>query len=112
MLAMMLNLTACGKSQSPSEPYLEPFSETTLAALVEAGSFSEELEELDADMAFALYRLADCGLEREDLKDAVVLRSAGATCEEAAVLILGITVTRAICLAKYRKKIKEEDAIL
>ena len=83
----MLSLTACGKSQSHSEPYLEPFGEATLTALVEAGAFSEELEKLDADMAFALYRLADCGLEREDLKDAVVLRSAGATCEEAAVLI-------------------------
>jgi len=31
---------------------------------------------------------------------------------QAAVLILGITVTRAICLARYRKRIKEEDAIL
>ena len=88
MLAMMLSLTACGKSQSSSEPYLEPFGEATLTALMESGAFSEELEELDTDMAFALYRLADCGLEREDLKDAVVLRSAGATCEEATVLIL------------------------
>ena len=88
MLAMLLSLTACGKSQSPSESYLKPFGENTLTALVEAGAFSEKLEKLDADMAFALYRLADCGLEREDLKDAVVLRSAGATCEEAAVLIL------------------------
>lgn len=84
---MMLSLTGCGKSRSSSEPYLEPFGKATLTALVEAGAFSEGLEELDADMAFALYRLADCGLEREDLKDAVVLRSAGATCEEAAVLI-------------------------
>ena len=84
----MLSLTACGKSPSSSEPYLEPFGEATLTALVEVGAFSEELEKLDADMAFALYCLADCGLARENLKDAVVLRSAGATCEEAAVLIL------------------------
>ena len=49
---------------------------------------SEELEELDGDTAFALYKLADAGLEREDLKDCAVLRSAGATCEEAAVLVL------------------------
>ena len=34
-----------------------------------------------------LYKLADAGLEREDLKDCAVLRSAGATCEEAAVLV-------------------------
>ena len=31
---------------------------------------------------------------------------------QAVVLVLGITVTRAICLARYRKKIKEEDAVL
>lgn len=87
MLAMMLSLTACGKSQSASEVSLEQFSAATLTALTDVGAFSEELEELDGDMAFALYRLADYELEREDLVDAAVLRSAGATCEEAAVLI-------------------------
>ena len=45
-----------------------------------------DLEEVDADTAFALYRLGDSGLVREDLKESAVLRSAGATCEEAAVL--------------------------
>ena len=43
---------------------------------------------MDADTAFALYGLADAGLTREQLTDCAVLRSAGATCEEAAVLIL------------------------
>ena len=57
--------------------------------MAEAGAFSETLEELDADTAFsALYRLESYGLAREDLKDCAVLRSAGATCEEAAVLVL------------------------
>ena len=55
--------------------------------MVEAGAFSEELEELDADTAFMLYKLADYGLVREDLTDAAVVRSAGATCEEGAVLL-------------------------
>ena len=54
---------------------------------MEAGAFSEELEELDGDTAFMLYKLADYDLEREDLKDCAVQRSAGATCEEAAVLV-------------------------
>ena len=87
MLVMTLSLTGCGKSPSASEVSLEKFSPATLTALVDVGAFSEELEELDADTAFALYHLADYGLEREDLVDAAVLRSAGATCEEAAVLI-------------------------
>ncbi len=57
--------------------------------MAEAGAFSETLEELDADTAFsALYRLESYGLDREDLKDCAVLRSAGATCEEGAVLVL------------------------
>ena len=84
--AMALSLTACGKSQHSSEETLKDFDASTLEALVESGVFSEELEELDGDIAFALYGLADYGLEREGLKDAAVLRSAGATCEEAAVL--------------------------
>ena len=58
-----------------------------MTKLVEAGAFSEELEELDADTAFLLYRLADSGLERADMKECTVLRSAGATCEEGAVLV-------------------------
>ena len=45
------------------------------------------MEELDADTAFMLYKLGDQGLEREDLKEGTVLRSAGASCEEAAVLV-------------------------
>ncbi len=58
-------------------------------ALVDAGAFSEQLEQLDGDTAFALYRLADYGLSREELEDCAVLRSAGATCEEAAFLQIG-----------------------
>ena len=56
--------------------------------LVQAGAFSEELDSLDGDTAFALYKLGDYGLAREDLTDCAVLRSAGATCEEGAVLVL------------------------
>jgi len=78
----VLTMTACGKTEA------EGFTLSTLDSLEKAGAFSEELEELDADTAFMLYRLADYGLERTDLTDCAVLRSAGATCEEGAVLIL------------------------
>ena len=92
LLALMLGvmcvfgLTSCGekKAEAPKEQNFEP---ALVEAMVQAGAFSEELEELDADTAFMLYRLADYGLVREDLTDAAVLRSAGATCEEGAVLV-------------------------
>ena len=80
-LALVLGLTACGGKK-------ENYKTGDVQAMVKAGAFSEELEELDGDTAFALYGLEDVGLEREDLKDCAVLRSAGATCEEAAVLVL------------------------
>ena len=86
MLAAMLviALTACGNA---AEEQNQGFETGDVQALVEGGVFSEELEELDADVAFALYHLGDYGLEREVLVEAAVVRSAGATCEEAAVLI-------------------------
>lgn len=82
-LACLFSLAACGKKDADPAGY-------TLEALdlmTKEGAFSEELEELDADTAFALYRLADWGLSREDLTDCKALRSAGATCEEEAVLL-------------------------
>lgn len=84
-LALALGLTACSKEGDNDAPPL--YGTFHAAAMAEAGAFSEELEELDADTAFVLYKLADCGLVREDLKECAVLRSAGATCEEGAVLV-------------------------
>ena len=85
---MALSLTACGQTERTPEP--RRFELSDVQALADAGAFSEELEELDADMAFALYHLADYGLTLKDLTDAAVLRSAGATCEEAAVLLFDV----------------------
>ena len=85
VLALLLGLSACAKGGDNDAPPL--YGTYHVAALVEAGAFSEELEELDGDTALMLYKLADYDLEREDLKDCAVQRSAGATCEEAAVLV-------------------------
>lgn len=82
-LACVCALTACQGKTEPAAEY-EP---ADVQAIVDAGAFSEELEALDGDTAFALYKLADCGLNREDLTDCAVVRSAGATCEEGAVLV-------------------------
>ena len=74
-------LSACGQ-KAP-----EDFQTSQVEALVNAGVFSEELEELEGEIAFSLYQLEGAGLSLEQLEDSAVLRSAGATCEEAAVLI-------------------------
>ena len=81
VLALALVLTACG-----SKTEAEVWDTGDVQALLDSGAFSEELEELDKDTAFILYRLADYGLDR--LSGAVVFRSAGATCEELAYLVL------------------------
>lgn len=84
-LTMALGLAACSKEGNNDAPPL--YGTFHVAAMVKAGAFSEELEELDADTAFILYKLADYGLVQEDLKECAVQRSAGATCEEGAVLV-------------------------
>ena len=81
VLALALVLTACG-----SKTEAEVWDTGDVQALLDSGAFSEELEELDKDTAFILYRLADYGLDR--LSGAVEFRSAGATCEELAYLVL------------------------
>lgn len=77
-------LTGCGGSGTGGNAYTTGDADK----IAQAGAFSEELESVDGDTAFALYGLADAGLDRAQLTDCAVLRSAGATCEEAAVLIL------------------------
>ena len=85
---MVLSLTACSQTKPEPEPRRIELSD--VQTLADEGAFSEELEALDADIAFALYHLADYGLTLKDLTDAAVLRSAGATCEEAAVLLFDV----------------------
>ena len=76
-LVLGLGLTACGGKNNYAV-----WNADHAQAILDGGAFSEELEELDADIAFNLYKLADYGLDREKLKEATVHRSAGATCEE------------------------------
>lgn len=84
-LVMAMGLAACGgKGENGSPPLYGVYH---VEAMARAGAFSEELEEVDSGTAFLLYRLGDYGLVQEDLKDCAVLRSAGATCEEGAVLV-------------------------
>lgn len=86
-LALLLGLTACGGGENGAPPL---YFSGHVAKIDESGAFSADLydlEEVDADTAFLLYQLNSHGLEREALKECTALRSAGATCEEAAVLV-------------------------
>ena len=82
-LLCLLALASCGKSGGEESAYTKEQAQ----AILDGGVFSEELEELDLDTAFILYGFQDAGMSREDLTGGMVYRSAGATCEEGAVLV-------------------------
>lgn len=81
VLACFLLLTACAGEASPAA-----WTAADTQAILDSGAFSEELEELDCDTAWMLYRLSEVA-EREQLTGGTVYRSAGATCEELALLV-------------------------
>lgn len=74
--AVLCVLCACGNAN-------QPFSPDLVDKLLEADVFSEPLEPLDAAIACFLYQLDP---EQTNLTDLRACRSAGATCEEVAVL--------------------------
>lgn len=74
---MALGLTACGGKETAAA-----WTKENGQAIVDSEAFSDELDELDLDTACAVY-----GLDRQQVTDGFVRRSAGATCEEVAVLI-------------------------
>lgn len=81
LLAAILGLTlaACGSK----EPEVKAWTAADGQAIVDSGAFSDELDELDGETACAVY-----GLDAAQLKgDSFIRRSAGATCEEVAVLV-------------------------
>ncbi|RHR06701.1 DUF4358 domain-containing protein [Pseudoflavonifractor sp. AF19-9AC] len=80
---LVMALVGCGSQKESLASWTEEHGQEILSS----GAFSEELEELDLDTAFLLYKLEDGGLSRENLTGGLVRRSAGATCEELAVLI-------------------------
>ena len=80
-LTLALTLAACGAPESKAVWTAEHAQD-----ILDSGAFSEELEELDADTAWMLYRLEEAGLGREELTQAVCRRASGSTCEELAVL--------------------------
>ena len=85
-LCVMLVLLACAAGCG-AQQQVQPYSVDCVSSLVDGGVFSEELEVLEGDIPFALYVLADYSLTLKDLEACAAVRSAGGTCEEAAVLV-------------------------
>lgn len=80
--ALILLLTACSpspKNQSFQLNLSLPSSQLT------SDAFSEPLEPLEPELAWALYRLEDFGLSMEEMTGVIAFRSSGATCEELAL---------------------------
>ncbi len=102
--AMALTLAACGGGEDAPAmgtgeaqvPDLDPAAVTQ--ALLDSGAFSETLETLELDTAYQLYALEGYGVAREDILDGSVYLSAGATAEEASVLVLKDADTAATVL--------------
>lgn len=85
-LALAIGLTACSGGDS-KEATSSDFSLDLTQTIADSGAFSDELDALDCDTAWSLYKLEQAGLTRDQLTDCSILRSAGATCEEVAVLL-------------------------
>ena len=82
VLCGLCGLCGCGKSMDTAA-----YTTGLLEMVQEANAFSEELESLDQETAFMVYRFADYGLKTESVLNCAVLRSSGATCEEGVVLV-------------------------
>lgn len=85
LTAMLLCLSVLMLSACSAQP--AQFHTGLIDELSQCGAFSEELAALDGDTLWVLYALDSAGLRRDALIDAAGLRSTGATCEEAAVLL-------------------------
>ena len=82
--ACLFGLAGCGSGSGES---VQAYTKEQAQEILDSGAFTDELEELDCDTAWALYGLEGAGLARDQLTDGVIRRSAGATCEELALLI-------------------------
>lgn len=81
-LLCLMSLAACGGKETQAA-----YTQEQAQQILDGGVFSEQLEDLDLDTAWALYGLGQQGLDREQLTGGVVHRSSGGTCEELALLI-------------------------
>ena len=82
--ACLFLLAGCGSGGGGET---QAYTKEQAQEILDSGAFTDELEELDCDTAWALYGLEGAGLARDQLTDGMIRRSAGATCEELSLLI-------------------------
>lgn len=92
-----LSLTACGgKEADPPRDFTTADAQT----LLDSGAFSEPLEAIDADIAYILYEL-----DPDQVSEAAVYGSTGATAEELAVLIFSDAEAASAAKAHFETRI-------
>lgn len=83
--ALCLLLTACGgNSGSQSDTPARPFQASDVTSILASNAFSEELEELDADLVCTLY-----GLDEAMITGCTAHLSTGASAEEVVLFTVG-----------------------
>lgn len=86
LLLLTLLLTACGRPTPAQSSQTPGFAPEVVDQLLACGAFSEPIDPLTPDIAWGLYHLSAAGLTREQMTDAVVYLSSGATCETVSLL--------------------------
>lgn len=99
---LCLVLTACGGGE---ESTFDPT--TTAESLLVSGGFSEQLEQVDGDIACAIYYM-----DASTVTESAVYCSTGATAEEIAVFILTDTDAATAAVSALEGRVSDQMAVL
>ena len=99
--ALVLVLCACGGAAEPFDPA------STAGALLDSGAFSENLEQLDQDVACMLY-----GIDEATVTGSAVYGSTGATAEELAVFTLTDEAAAQAAKTALETRVADQKAVL
>ena len=99
--ALVLVLCACGGAEEPFDPA------STAGALLDSGAFSENLEQLDQDVACMLY-----GIDEATVTGSAVYGSTGATAEELAVFTLTDEAAAQAAKTALETRVADQKAVL
>lgn len=103
-LAAALALVLCACGGGAAEPF-DPAS--TASALLDSGAFSENLEQLDQDVACMLY-----GIDESTVTGSAVYGSTGATAEELAVFTLTDEAAAQTAKTALETRVADQKAVL
>lgn len=103
VVLLSLALTAC--SSGGGESAFDPA--TTTDALLASGGFSEQLEQVDGDIACAIYYM-----DASTVTDSAVYCSTGATAEEIAVFVLADADATTAAKTALEGRVADQKAVL